>query len=137
MKKRNAIICLLSFVCIIQLWGQEKKSAMDILTSKGWKWQSTVKGYNEYYEFTKNECIWTICFDQKKEEGTVENRPYYLSETKDTVFNKQKVGKNNEGKYLIFLQKNHEILVFEILELNENKLYVKTRNGSCLSFVRL
>ena len=80
--------------------------------------------------YTQNECfIYVNCkYDAKAE--------YYLSDTIETVFDKNKVGKIMNGKYIIeriisskpVNNYPSEVMVFEIKELNANMLTLKYRN---------
>jgi len=52
---------------------------------------------------------------------------YYLSDTVETVFDESKIGKSTSGRYIIERSSwDGEIFVFEILELTDSKLKLKS-----------
>ena len=70
-------------------------------------------------------------------------RDYYLSDTKDTVFDISKVGKTSSGKYIIEIVKSIKpgiddlILIFEVVSMSEEKMLLRnlTRGFSSLGYV--
>ncbi len=52
------------------------------------------------------------------------NYRYYLSSSPDTVFDSNKIGKNNNGKYIIE-DGGYYVFVSEILELTATKLVLR------------
>ncbi len=54
----------------------------------------------------------------------VTNYRYYLSSSQDTVFDSNKIGKNNNWKYII-RKSGKYVIISEILELTATKLVLK------------
>lgn len=105
------------------------KTTQEILMS--YKWTPI-----DIYEEEDNEtCFVTYTKTQEIDSTTTDGElevyivPYYLSDTKDLVFDKNKVGKVTTGKYMIqdvsADPKTISTFIFEIIELSEKKMVLK------------
>ena len=74
-----------------------------------------------YIKYTKTQDIYI-----EKIDNTIDRvySNYYLSSSPDTVFDRNKVGKNNNGKYII-RDGGDYVFVSEILELTATKLVLR------------
>jgi len=61
-----------------------------------------------------------------KTDGIEVKDKYYLSDSIETYFNKNKMRKMDTGKYIIYCTSSYDVVVFEILELNDT--YLKLKN---------
>ena len=105
---------------------------LSILTSGKWSVTSPVFDHTTEYNFDNSYCYVDLYFTESKK-SYLWTRKYYLSDTKPSTFDKSKVGKNKNGKYLIMLNetnlegKNIEtMLCYEIINVTQNKLTVMT-----------
>ncbi len=113
-----------------------RSSTMDLLIGKAWHMQMP-NGYvrqKDFNCFNREQSI--ISFIGDKKERITANRDFYLSNEIESVFDFSKVGKADNGKYIIELNNfrgtsRFFLNVYEILELTEDKLVIKesTRKG--------
>ena len=113
-------------------FSQTRSSVLTRLQGKTW----VMKKANRTFEmvFTPTECFY---YTEGKSDGTMD---YYLSDTIETTFNKNKVGKIRNGKYIIegeILRKSASnqcplVRVHEIMEFNENKLVLRFRHDGVM-----
>ena len=105
------------------------KTTQKILMS--YKWSPI-----DIYEEEDNEtCFVTYTKTQEIDSATIDGElevyivPYYLSDTQDLVFDKNKVGKATTGKYMIQNvsadPKTISTFTFEIIELSGKKMVLK------------
>ena len=100
-----------------------------VLTSG--KWNETLPGSTDYttkYHFDNSYCYEDVFFISSKKSYST-TRKYYLSDTKPSSFDKSKVGKNKNGKYLVMLNESkwkgkiiEIMLCFKIINTAQNKL---------------
>ena len=116
---RNVIILLLLIIAANVCFAQETFQQADIVGKK-WKIEN-VKGYIKY---TKTKKIWRTFLQ-------FSNQYYYLSDTIETTFDKSKVGKSTNGKYIIFRNKweRNGMEIYEILLLTYNTLILQKVTG--------
>ena len=103
---------------------QAQEYQMKDLLSKQWK----LGDEGCYCDFS--EAVWTTWLLLRNgETSKFLEMPYYLSATKDTVFDAQKVGKQKKGKYIIAYaeltregKKIPDVVAYEIKELTETSL---------------
>ena len=114
---------LLFCITIVCLQGQNK-SDMDILMKYKWSQQFlSEKEYKFYITFTSTIRNNKFTYDGETISG---DYSYYLSDKPEFKFDNNKVGKVKNGKYLISKNpKDGEISCYEILELNESKLFIQ------------
>ena len=74
-----------------------------------------------YVKYTKTEFFTKMKIDG---ELRIFNYRYYLSSSPDTVFDSNKIGKNNNGKYII-RKSGKYVFISEILELTATKLVLR------------
>ena len=138
MKTIKLILMMLFTGILVQtsLLAKEPKTTMELLTSHTWIWEATPAHY-ESGEFIGSYYI----FDNKTLMSSVRNvgvapfdyeTYYYLSDELEYKFDESKVGKVQNGKYVICAYvKNTEILVlYEIVELTDKVLKIKVLNAS-------
>ena len=78
---------------------KNKKTTQELLTSTKWEPQDFfANGNYGYVKYTKTEFFTKMNIDG---ELRIFNYRYYLSSSQDTVFDSNKIGKNNNGKYII------------------------------------
>ena len=73
--------------------------------------------------YTKGEQVSFMYIDGVKNEVGL---PYYLSETPDSEFKWEKVGKSIKGRYIIFLMKNGKIKCSQIVNLTSSVLVMRS-----------
>lgn len=123
MRLRIKIISILSFLACLQSLQAQEYQMKDLL-SKQWK----LGDEGCYCDFS--EAVWTTWLLLRNgETSKFLEMPYYLSVTKDTVFDDQKVGKQKKGKYIIAYEeltregkKIPDVVAYEIKELTETSL---------------
>ena len=106
----------------ISVFAQEQKTTQELLTSTKWEPQDFFyEGDYGYVRYTKTEYITKMKIN---DELRIFNYRYYLSSSPDTVFDSNKIGKNNNGKYII-RKSGKYVLISEILELTATKLVLR------------
>ena len=106
----------------ISVFAQEQKTTQELLTSTKWKPQDFFyEGDYGYVRYTKTEYITKMKIN---DELRIFNYRYYLSSSQDTVFDSNKIGKNNNGKYIIEDGGDY-VFISEILELTATKLVLR------------
>ena len=101
---------------------------LNILTSGKWNVTSPTFDHTIEYHFNNSYCYVNLYFaESKKLYSWI--RKYYLSDTKPYTFDKSKVGKNKNGKYLIMLIENklegktiETMIGYKITNVTQNKL---------------
>lgn len=110
------------------------------LMSKTWKLQQiNIDNFLVTIKYTSEKE--TVTATYKKEQHSISNS-YYLSNEVNWKFNKQKVGKIKEGKYIIVNmivgpqgKKYEEVQIYEILQLTNKTLKIKVvKNGTILEY---
>ena len=102
---------------------------LSILTSGKWNVTSPVDpDCTTKYYFDNSYCYVDVYFTEFKRFYS-KTRKYYLSDTKPSSFDKSKVGKNKNGKYLIMLIENkldgktiETVIGYKIINVAQNKL---------------
>lgn len=107
-------------ICFINsLTSQTAKTTQELLTSTKWEPQDFfANGDYGYVRYTKTEYITKMKIDG---ELRIFNYRYYLSSSSDTVFDSNKIGKNQNGKYIIEADGNY-VFVSKILKLTDTEL---------------
>ena len=117
-----SIILLLNICFINSLTSQTAKTTQELLTSTKWEPQDFfANGNYGYVKYTKTEFFTKMKIDG---ELRIFNYRYYLSSSQDTVFDSNKIGKNNNGKYII-RKSGKYVIISEILELTATKLVLR------------
>lgn len=117
-----SIILLLDVCFINSLTSQTVKTMQELLTSTNWEPQNFFdEGDCGYIKYTKTKDIYI-----EKINNTIDRiySNYYLSSSPDTIFDSNKVGKNNNGKYII-RDGGKYVFISEILELTATKLVLR------------
>ena len=107
----------------ISVFAQEQKTTQELLMSTNWEPQDFFyEGDCGYIKYTKTQDIYI-----EKINNTIDRvySNYYLSSSPDTVFDSNKVGKNNNGKYII-RDGGKYVFISEILELTATKLVLRS-----------
>ena len=108
--------------CGISVFAQGQKTTQELLTSTKWEPQDFFyEGDYGYVRYTKTEYVTKMKIDG---ELRLFNYRYYVSSSTYTVFDSNKIGKNNNGKYIIE-DGGYYVFVSEILELTATKLVLK------------
>lgn len=116
------ILLVFNMYCGISAFAQGQKTTQELLTSTNWEPQDFFyEGDCGYIKYTKTQDIYIEKIDNKIDR-VYSN--YYLSSSPDTVFDSNKVGKNNNGKYII-RDGGDYVFVSEILELTATKLVLR------------
>ena len=116
------ILLVFNMYCGISAFAQGQKTTQELLTSTKWEPQDFFyEGDYGYVRYTKTEYVTKMKIDG---ELRLFNYRYYLSSSPDTVFDSNKIGKNNNGKYIIE-DGGYYVFVSEILELTATKLVLK------------
>ena len=145
MKKILIIVLLLAYASI-NMHAQNSSSpriTQEYLMNH--KWYPDI-----YREESKKSSIITYTSTQKVDSVFVESvntrvniRDYYLSDTKDTVFDASKFGNSSSGKYIIERlrsinpEKDDLILIREVVSTSEEKMLLRnlTKGFSSLGYV--
>lgn len=111
----------------VSTYGQDSLSVMDKLMATTWKGQLTPDGVTEkdflaLEKYTTTNQTGTII--TKTESYTADIGRYYLSDTVDTYFDNNKVGKVVNGKYIVTKRKEN-FTVYEILKLDSSEFIFK------------
>src|SRR5574344_2622627 len=126
---KKILLLLLFMISVIN--GFSQTFDRSILTSCTWNETSPVDpDCTTKYRFDNSYCYLDVYFTRLKRLRSW-TRKYYLSDTKPSTFDKSKVGRNKNGKYLIMLienkleGKNIETMVgYQITDVAQNKLTV-------------
>ena len=114
-----SIILLLNICFINSLTSQTVKTTQELLTSTKWEPQDFFyEGDYGYVRYTKTEYFTKMKIN---DELRIFNYRYYLSSSPDTVFDSNKIGKNNNGKYII-RDGGDYVFVRKILKLTDTEL---------------
>lgn len=113
------MVCL--FGCLASVSGQERQTTLDKLTAKEW-----------YSKYPNREISWTENYDRAIVVGTLViedgrsasvQKTYHLSDTPAPIFDRSKVGKVEQGSYIIeFDEERKKTDVFHILSLTDTEL---------------
>lgn len=140
---------ILFIVFVILSTSASSQTTMDSLKNKKWISRGGDKDLTRtyfFYAFTDSlVCIGFGASPYKNKRKTILNKcfyvPYYLSDNIDKRFDKDKVGKNKNGIYIITEQSlGHPVLeylkIYEILELNKNVLkYRRVSTDYCSDII--
>src|SRR5574344_1447529 len=126
---KKILLLLLFMISVIN--GFSQTFDRSILTSGTWNETSPVDpDCTTKYRFDNSYCYLDVYFTRLKRLRSW-TRKYYLSDTKPSTFDKSKVGKNKNGKYLVMLSENKleekiiETMVgYQITDVAQNKLTV-------------
>lgn len=131
------LICLLMFVYTEKTFGQNQ-TVLNLLMNKEWVLQLPSKQcYTVKVTYDKCTETYVVTSDKQKFEMKA---TYYLSDIIVNEFDSTKVGKCDNGKYIIFQKTSEDakvknISVLEILDLSAVNLKVKSlSNNSILQF---
>ncbi len=135
MKRRLLYITALLVILIIitsSAYGQS--STLDKLMAKTWEYQYPAGYDNSTSVKTKYSCCiqTTILYGRIGGEYGTLDQSFYLSDNIETEFDDSKVGKNQNGRYLV-VKGTHEMLkisVFEILKLDVTEFKIKSVENS-------
>ena len=95
---KTIIWMLLSTCFVISAFAQEQQSTQELLMSTKWEPQDFFyEGDCGYVRYTKTKFITEMKIDG---ELRIFDYSYYLSATPDTIFDSNKIGKSNMGKYI-------------------------------------
>lgn len=126
--KRNKIIknlfilLLLNVCCSISVFAQKQKTTQELLMSAKWEPQDFYHEDNcGFVRYTEVKFITEMKFYGKYRFFSYD---YYLSSSPDSVFDRNKIGKNCNGKYIIEDGGDY-VFISEILELTSTKLVVR------------
>ena len=101
----------------------------------GTKWEQ-IKDYEAncktIIEFTGTDMVETVTFFTKPEKTYRTLRPYYLSQTVPTTFNKNLVGKSTIGTYLVMLYKFDEMDYKTIKKITPDTLVLYHRKTNSI-----
>ena len=122
MKSLFILLVLNMYCCGMCVFAQEQKTTLELLMSSNWEPQDFFyEGDCGYIKYTKTQDIYV-----EKINNIIDRvySNYYLSSSPDTVFDSNKVGKNNNGKYII-RDGGKYVFISEILELTDTKLVLR------------
>lgn len=138
--KIGCLLCILWTISTIHITYGQNVTTQEKLMSKTWKLQQTnIDNLLVTIKYTSEKTIKTATY--KKDQHSISNS-YYLSDEVNWKFNKQKVGKIKEGKYIIVImivgpqgKKYEEVEIYEILQLTNTTLKIKVvKNGTVLEY---
>lgn len=127
MKKKILSLSTIGLVCIaFMLYGQSTPTTVSLLSECVW----VIKDYDDYDEvmnppvmkFTDNEFSHAQIIDGRLFQN---KKLYYLSDVIPTVFDSTKIGNVPNGKYIVTMDYDNHLNVYEILELTADKLELK------------
>ena len=122
MKSLFILLMLNMYCCGMSVFAQGQKTTQELLTSTNWEPQDFFyEGDYGYVRYTQTEYITKMKING---ELRIFNYRYYLSSSQDTVFDSNKIGKNNNGKYIIEDGGDY-VFISEILELTATKLVLR------------
>lgn len=108
--------------------GQSNESTLSKLKSATWEMYHLRKStYRVFEQYTDSKIVSTIMYDDQK---SVDERDFYLSDQIETVFDPQKIGRSQHGKYIVIrlepkVADAPKISVVEIVDVNDKELRVK------------
>ena len=111
--------------CATTIYAQQAKSTMDLLTQREWKIVFEInKDFHveSTYTYTTTEFI-----DKSKGTGTdgFELKfKYYLSDKRETVFDSSKVGKIQNGDYIIKENELLDVSIHKIVKISDSELEI-------------
>lgn len=128
MKIKHFILYSFFFLFYFEISAQNENTfSIDLIEGKDWYITFPSDVYSRIecqgIKFVNGEQISFMYINNKREEVTI---PYYLSETPDTEFHWDKVGKTRKGKYLIILLKTGTVRCSSITVVTSTSLVVKT-----------
>ena len=129
----NRLLLIFMFVYVCPMSGMTSKNTSYRLTLEYLmtnKWYPDVYGKNSprssVVTFTSTQQETVVSIKGGKQKNYILN--YYLSDTKDLIFDTEKVGKTQSGKYLILKRETEreEFLTFilEVIFMSEEKMSV-------------
>lgn len=122
MKSLFILLMLNMYCCGMSVFAQGQKTTQELLTSTNWEPQDFFyEGDYGYVRYTQTEYITKMKING---ELRIFNYRYYLSSSQDTEFDSNKIGKNNNGKYIIEDGGDY-VFISEILELTATKLVLR------------
>ncbi|MCD7963891.1 MAG: hypothetical protein LUF90_10200 [Rikenellaceae bacterium] len=119
---KKILLGLIALCMLFPAFAQDKTN-MQILTANPWKRRSeNIQGY--YREYKNNRIYITQYYQNEK---YTYNYPFYLSDTIDLEFDHNKIGKNQNGKYIVFLNEKTDITsCYEITHINQLGMTLKS-----------
>lgn len=115
MRKLLFIVC---FWSIGISFAQEKQTALDKLMAKEWCFEFPDHTIIGIKDFNRENIIITIVIE--KGQSTSVQKLYHLSDTPEPVFDRSKVGKVEQGSYIIeFDEETKETGVYRIIVLTD------------------
>jgi len=140
MKTKSYVIVCLSIIFIGNVFAQQKRTTQDILMSYYWITPPAPEGeenlidrvwyydkINEYF-FASKSRLWGHEEYVRAGRKPVQS-PYYLSDHFEQKFDSTRLGQQTDGKYIIRVG-FRGARVFEIMELNEEKLVLRAISES-------
>ena len=144
MKKRLLYVVVLVLISIANnafVYGQSGSTTLNKLQGKTWRYQwtpGTEESYDSELKFSCCALTSTAFFYSilgEEEEIIAHSRLFYLSDTYESLFDDNKVGKNQNGKYLVVKgdgspedddeYNTESIFVYEILKLTDTEFIIK------------
>lgn len=117
--KFKLLACLLCLLVSTVAFSQEIRTTLSLLQGKQWKMRINSSEICFVRSFTVDgQAI-------SKTDGIEVKDKYYLSDSIEIHFNKNKMRKMDTGKYIIYCTSSYDLVVFEILELNDTYLNLK------------
>ena len=125
-------IPLIIILCILYAGNlMAQKTTMDYLTKSVWEIPTPAgQSFRTLVEFSISEMVDSFIYGGTTHQSS---STYYLSGEIEESFDIDKVGKQENGKYIIVKNlKSGEISIYEIVEVNDQKLILKRRSGTLL-----
>ncbi len=126
MKTRKQITIVLTLFLFSTMYGFAQENSVDTasLLQKTWAITPNPPGASAYYEYTEKELTYRITYNDLFFSNTCK---YYLSNTIDKVFDKSKVGKGLQGRYIIKESRlgDGRVIATEILMISEKRLITR------------
>lgn len=119
MKTIKFLLIAILLASFIPTFAQKENSTMDKLQATVW-WDGPLPKWVSYMKFSKTKWMITTKYEGKLGTKTGHPNEYYLSDMIDTVFDVSKVGKIQNGKYII---ENGAII--EIVKLDNTNFWYK------------
>ena len=128
MMKQIVFIFIFFFICMLSNVAQNNALRFTQQYLMSHKWYPDIYGTE-----LKRSSVITYTLTQELDSVFKENvfykvyaPEYYLSDTKDLIFNRSKVGKTISGKYLITeLGKENLAYIFEVVFMSEEKMILR------------
>ncbi|MCC8088430.1 MAG: hypothetical protein LIO79_04085 [Rikenellaceae bacterium] len=121
---KKVLIFILAMCTGLYVFAQEK-TTMELLEANTWCIQS--ENPNPTYRKFKNNVMYVKWTSSYGDEVYQFEYPFYLSTTKDKEFRKEKVGKSNSGKYLIWYNEKKQLTyVYEITFISTVGLIIES-----------